>query len=128
MIVPRPGVAARIEIGLVGSGDIEGVLVQSDGRGFEGLDVELIDMAGKVTATARSDYDGFFLFDRVPYGRYSIRLTSQSAHAAGVAVAIDRTIDITSEKSVVRLGPIRILKTPQMAMSIGGANPVEAAH
>ena len=128
VIVPRPGVAARIEIGLVGSGDIEGVLVQSDGRGFEGLDVELIDMTGKVAATARSDYDGFFLFDRVPYGRYSIRLTSQSAHAAGVGVAIDRTIDITSEKSVVRLGPIRIRKTPQMAMSIGGANPIEPVH
>ncbi|HEY5459085.1 MAG TPA: hypothetical protein VIJ81_06390, partial [Sphingomicrobium sp.] len=43
VIVPRPGVAAKIEIGLVGSGDIEGMLVQSDGRGFEGLDIELID-------------------------------------------------------------------------------------
>ena len=82
VIVPRPGVAAKIEIGLVGSGDIEGMLVQSDGRGFEGLDIELIDASGKVIASGRSDYDGFFLFDRIPYGRYGLRLTADSAHAA----------------------------------------------
>ena len=47
VIVPRPGVAAHLEIGLVGAGDIEGVLVQDDGRGFEGLDIELVDASGK---------------------------------------------------------------------------------
>ena len=50
MVVPRPGVAAEIEIGLVGAGDIEGVLVKDDGSGFEGLDVELVDASGKVVA------------------------------------------------------------------------------
>src|SRR5207342_922538 len=95
VIVPRPGVAAKIEIGLVGSGDIEGMLVQSDGRGFEGLDLELVDQAGKVIASGGSDYDGFFLFDRIPYGRYSLRLTTDSAHAAGVSPEIDRTVEIS---------------------------------
>ena len=56
VVVPRPGVAAKVEIGLVGAGDIEGMLVQDDGGGFEGLDVELLDAAGKVVATTRSDY------------------------------------------------------------------------
>ncbi len=90
MVVPRPGVAAEVEIGLVGAGDIEGVLVKNDGSGFEGLDVELVDAAGKVVATARSDYDGFFLFERVAYGHYRFRLTAESAEAAGVERAIDR--------------------------------------
>ena len=67
-----PASPRELEIGLVGAGDIEGVLVQDDGRGFEGLDVELVDAAGKVVATARSDFDGFFLFERVAYGRYTL--------------------------------------------------------
>jgi hypothetical protein len=125
VIVPRPGVAARIEIGLVGSGDIEGMLVQSDGRGFEGLDIELVDPAGKVIASGRSDYDGFFLFDRIPYGRYGLRLTSESARAAGVSSAIDRTVEISAQKSVVRLGAIRILKAPQIALAGGGGSAAQ---
>ena len=126
VIVPRPGVAAKIEIGLVGSGDIEGILVQSDGRGFEGLDIELIDASGKVVASGRSDYDGFFLFDRIPYGRYSLRLTADSSHAAGVSSAIDRIVEISAQKSVVRLGAIRILKTAQIAMSAGGGSALQS--
>src|SRR4030095_13430631 len=81
VIIPRPGVAAKIEIGLVGSGDIAGMLAQSDGGGFEGLDIELVDQAGKVIASGRSDYDGFFLFDRIPYGRYSLPLPPDFPHA-----------------------------------------------
>jgi len=127
VIVPRPGVAAKVEIGLVGSGDIEGMLVQSDGRGFEGLDIELVDQSGKVVASARSDYDGFFLFDRIPYGRYSLRLTADSAHAAGVHSAIDRAIEISAQKSVVRTGAIRILKAPQLALSASGGGSVVAS-
>ena len=126
VIVPRLGVAAKIEIGLVGSGDIEGMLVQSDGRGFEGLDIELIDASGKVIASGRSDYDGFFLFDRIPYGRYGLRLTADSAHAAGVSQAIDRTVEISAVKSVVRMGAIRVLKAPQIAMSAGGGSAVQS--
>jgi len=100
--------------------------VQSDGRGFEGFDIELVDQAGKVIASGRSDYDGFFLFDRIPYGRYGLRLTADSAHAAGVSQAIDRTVEISAVKSVVRMGAIRVLKAPQIAMSAGGGSAVQS--
>ena len=60
VVVPRPGVPAEVEIGLVGGGDIEGALVKNGGLGFEGLDLELVDPAGKVIATTRTDFDGFF--------------------------------------------------------------------
>ena len=117
VVVPRPGVAAKLDIGLVGAGDIEGALVKDDGRGFEGLDVELIDAAGKVVATTRSDYDGFFLFERVAYGRYTLRLTIDSAKAAGAAAAIDKVIDIGADHSIARLGLIRIVKAARLALA-----------
>jgi hypothetical protein len=128
VIVPRPGVAARIEIGLVGAGDIEGILVKNDGEGFEGLDIELVDATGKTVATTRSDFDGFFLFERVAYGHYSFRLTADSARAAGVERAIDKTAEISSERTVVRLGAVRVAKAPQIALSQGGAAAQLSPH
>ena len=85
VVVPRPGIAAEVEIALVGAGDIEGAVVSDGGDGFEGLEIELVDAAGKVVATTRSDYDGFFLFERVAYGRYTIRISAESARIAKVA-------------------------------------------
>ena len=117
VIVPRPGVAAQVEIGLVGAGDIEGVLVKDDGQGFEGLDIELVDASGKVIASTRSDFDGFILFERVPYGRYGMRLSSESASAAGVDRAIAATAEISPQKTVVRLGAIRIQKAARIALA-----------
>ena len=64
VVIPRPGVPAQVDIALVGGGDVEGAIVKSGGVGFEGLDLELVDAGGRTVATARTDYDGFFLFER----------------------------------------------------------------
>ena len=84
VVVPRPGVPANVEIGLVGGGDVEGALVKSGGLGFEGVGVELVDSSGKVVATSLTDFDGFFLFERVAYGSYTIRVAQASAAAAKI--------------------------------------------
>ncbi len=123
VIVPRPGATSHIEIGLVGAGDIEGVLVKDDGSGFEGLDVELIDASGKVVGTARSDFDGFFLLERVAYGRYTFRLSADSASAAGVEPSIARTAEISPQKTVIRLGPIRVRTVAQIALAESAGGP-----
>jgi hypothetical protein len=128
VVVPRPGVTAQLEIGLVGAGDIEGVLVKDDGQGFEGLDVELVDATGKVVITARSDFDGFILFERVAYGRYTLRLATDSANAAGVERAIDKSAEISPERTVVRLGTIRIRKLSQIALAAPGGVSAGSPH
>lgn len=104
VITPRPGVIARIEIPLVGGGSIEGALLKDGGGGFEGLDVELIDELGKVVATTRSDFDGFFLFDRVAYGRYQVRLTEDSAAVAGAPREVHADFTVSDDTPSVRLG------------------------
>jgi hypothetical protein len=128
VIVPRPGVAAQLEIGLVGAGDIEGVLVKDDGSGFEGLDVELVDSTGKAVSTTRSDFDGFILFERVAYGRYTFRLTSESAEAAGADRTIEGSAEISPDKTVVRLGVLRVQKRAQIAAAGGGTSAIGSPH
>ena len=121
VVVPRPGVPAEVQIGLVGGGDIEGAIVKSGGLGFEGLDLELVDVTGKVVATARTDFDGFFLFERVAYGNYTAAGPKESAAAAKVLAELGVRITVTPDKSIVRLGAIQV--RPQPVLAANGAVP-----
>lgn len=115
VVVPRPGVPAVVDIGLVGAGDIEGAIVKNGGLGFEGLDLELLDSTGAVIATARTDYDGYFLFERAPYGTYTVRIAQASAQAARVPQELNVSAAVTDEQAVVRLGTIHVDPPPRIA-------------
>jgi hypothetical protein len=124
VVVPRPGIPADVEIALVGGGDIEGAIVKSAELGFEGLDLELVDSSGKVVATARTDFDGFFLFDRVAYGSYTIRIARDSAASAKLLQDLGLKVAISSEKPVARMGAIY----PKPLPVIASAGATQAAR
>jgi len=117
VVVPRPGVPASVDIGLVGAGDIEGALLKNGGLGFEGLDLELVDSQGAVASTTQTDYDGYFLFERVPYGTYRIRISKASAGIVGVAPDLNIQATVTDEQPVARTGSISIDARPKVASS-----------
>jgi hypothetical protein len=125
VVVPRPGVPADVEIGLVGGGDIEGAVVKNGGLGFEGLDLELVDPSGKVVATTRTDYDGFFLYERIPYGDYTIRVSKDSGTAARIATELGMHATLSPQKTVVRLGVVHVTALPKIASAAAStaANP-----
>lgn len=107
VVVPRPGIAADVMIGLVTGGSVEGTLIKSGEVGFEGVDLELVDGAGKVAATTRTDFDGFFLFERVPYGQYSLRVSAASATAAKIRPDLGMVAKVSAERTVIRLGSVQ---------------------
>ena len=115
VVVPRPGVAADVAIALVGGGDVEGALIKNGELGYEGVDLELVDGSGKVAGTARTDFDGFFLFERVPYGPYRLRVSAASATAAGIVPDLGVSLKVTTEHSIVRLGSIQARLQPRIA-------------
>jgi hypothetical protein len=131
VVVPRPGVAAEVEIGLVGAGDIEGAVLREDGEGFEGLELELVDEHGKVVQLTTSDFDGFFLFQRVAYGRYVVRLSTESARTAKVVPSLSIEAVVSDQAPVARLGGVRVSRAPTIAdadtgefekIGVGGAH------
>lgn len=115
VVVPRPGVPAEVEIGLVGGGEIEGAIVKSGGLGFEGLTLELLDTNGKVIAVTRTDYDGYFLFERVAYGTYAVRIAAESATAAKILPVLRVTAEVNEERSVARVGSVEVTPVPNLA-------------
>jgi len=118
VVVPRPGIAAEVDIALVGAGDIEGAVVRDGGDGFEGLEIELLDASGKVIGSTRTDFDGFFLFERVAYGRYTVRLAAESARVAKVQQALNASAEISGDAPVARMGTIRVVPAQQIAQAV----------
>ncbi|HEX2624102.1 MAG TPA: carboxypeptidase regulatory-like domain-containing protein, partial [Sphingomicrobium sp.] len=115
LVVPRPGVSATVDIALVGGGSVEGIAVHDDHREYEGLDIELVDSAGNVVATTRSDLDGYFLFERVKYGNYTLRLAATTASAISVPRDLDAKAVVNRDRPVVRLGTVVVRRTPRLA-------------
>ncbi len=115
VVVPRPGVPAEVDIPLVGAGDVEGAIVKSGGLGFEGLELEIVDSTGAVVGTTQTDFDGYFLFEGVAYGSYSVRLAKSSADAVGMQPDLHIKATVTDEHPVARTGSTQVIVPPKVA-------------
>jgi hypothetical protein len=119
VVTPRPGVAAVIELAVAPTGEVEGVLNGAEGAPLAGAGLELVDAAGQVVARAMTEYDGFFLFDRVVYGRYRLRLAPDTQAALGVAPDLAAQVELGPDKTVARLGTIRLRVATTIAQATG---------
>ncbi|MDB5714706.1 MAG: carboxypeptidase regulatory-like protein [Sphingomonadales bacterium] len=106
VVTPRPGVALAIDLPLVSAGDIDGTLARAGGGTLEGMDIELVSVENRVVATTRSDFDGFFLFEGVPYGRYTIRISHLSAEATKTATGLRGVANVDAKTPSVHLGGV----------------------
>lgn len=106
VVMPRPGVAISIDLPLAAAGEVDGTLVRSGGGGFEGVDLELVDVEGRIARTTKSEYDGYFLFEGVPYGRYTIRIAKLSADAARLAQGLEGVALVGEKTPTAHLGAI----------------------
>ena len=113
VVVPRPGVAAKVLLPLAPTGEVEAVLLGPEGEAQGGVTVELTDAAGRVLYQTVSDFDGYVLFDSIPYGDYRLRIGAASAAALGVVGDAERVLRIDRDHASQRLGRIRLqLKPP----------------
>jgi hypothetical protein len=107
VVVPRPGVAAKVLLPLAPTGEIEAVLLGPEGEPQGGVTIELTDPSGHVLYQTVSDFDGYVLFDSVPYGDYRLRIGADSAAALGVA-STSQVLRIDSAHASQQLGRIRL--------------------
>ncbi len=94
VIVPRPGVPFIVNLPLVSAGEVDGTLVRASGGSLQGIDLELVNGSGLVIKRIQTDFDGYFLFDSVPYGRYSVRVAKLSATAVGISEALRAEVEV----------------------------------
>ena len=112
VVVPRPGVTAKVSLPLAPTGEIEGSLLGPDGEPRGGIGIELVDAGGVVVLRGQSDFDGYLFFDSVPYGSYRLRLTEVSAKALGAKPELSGLIRIDRANPSLRMGHLRISLQP----------------
>ena len=112
VVIPRPGVAAVISLPLAPTGEVEAILLGADGQPLGGIGVELTDAAGHLLYQTVSDFDGYVLFDNVPYGQYRLRIDPKQAAALGATPQLGDPIRIDQRKSSIRLGRVRLQGAP----------------
>lgn len=112
VVVPRPGVTAKVSLPLAPTGEIEGSLLGADGEPRGGIGIELVDASGAVVLRGQSDFDGYVFFDSVPYGSYRLRLTEASAKALGARPELGGLLRIDRAQPSLRVGHLRIALLP----------------
>jgi hypothetical protein len=117
VVIPRPGVAIVVELPLVAAGEVSGYLVREGGKIMGGLDMELLDAAGRMVRSTRSEYDGFFLFERVPYGQYRLRVGAMAANIVGVQSEIAVPVRLDRAKPTVDVGTVQLKPATRIAAS-----------
>ena len=122
VVAPRPGVATRVLLPMVAAGEIEGVFRRDGGHVVEGLRVELVDAEGRVRAATLTEFDGYFLFEGVAYGRYTVRPGKVSAAALRLDGAFSTGAAPGKAAPRVRLGTI-VLKPLIRAVAIRDEAP-----
>ncbi|MGH6650370.1 MAG: carboxypeptidase regulatory-like domain-containing protein [Sphingopyxis sp.] len=119
VVTPRPGVATKVMLPMTAAGEIEGTATRDGGNPIEGLTLELVDAEGRVRATTLTEFDGYFLFESVAYGRYTVRIAKASAQALRIdgAFAIGASPGKGSPR--IRLGTLA-LKPLRRDLAVSG--------
>lgn len=112
VVTPRPGVAASVVLPLSPTGEVEAVLLGPDGEPAAGVVVELTDASGQVLLQTASDFDGYVLFDSVPYGQYRLQVKDKDAARLGVTPFFAPLLKVDSHKPSQRLGRVRLQALP----------------
>ncbi|OYU34923.1 MAG: hypothetical protein CFE35_13670 [Novosphingobium sp. PASSN1] len=104
-IVPRPGRIHTSDFAIVTLSDIEGTAyfrAESGTRAVSRLQLRLLRPNGSLAARARSESDGFFLFERLPAGEYRLELDPQQAASLKIRLEGPVTLSLGGKSSVVR--------------------------
>ncbi|MEZ5695735.1 MAG: carboxypeptidase-like regulatory domain-containing protein [Sphingomonadaceae bacterium] len=129
VVVPRPGIATKVEIPVTPSGEVEGLLLSPVGTEQPGVALELVDMRGAVVAETLTEFDGFFLFEKVPYGKYQLRVASDAARVLQVQGVLGATVTVSRDNDIARMGAIKLRTSPATTIAAsapagpGGSSP-----
>ncbi|PIE69492.1 MAG: hypothetical protein CSA21_02355 [Deltaproteobacteria bacterium] len=104
-VVPRSGHVEMIDIPVTTTGEIDGALslrrVDGTVRELSHAPLQLIDENDQVVSATRSEYDGFYLFEKVIPGEYRVRLEPEFEKTLHLQETAPVSVTISSEGNVV---------------------------
>jgi len=130
-VITHPGAAPEVDFLLTATSDIDGIVyVNGVGEGgqpfevpLEGSTVELVNDDGKVIATQRSEFDGFFDFEKVFTGHYVLRIKASELEEKKLAERETQEITVTNKSDSYSGKDIHLIRADVPAGNkTGGGN------
>ncbi len=103
-LVPRPGKSAVVDFPVSPTGEVDGTVFVRRGGGLQEVSnvrLQLVDEAGEVVRDARSEFDGFYLFQFVMPGSYRVRVSPEQAERLKLKVPASQAVSIEPHGNVV---------------------------
>ncbi|MCA0909266.1 carboxypeptidase-like regulatory domain-containing protein [Qipengyuania gaetbuli] len=102
-IVPRPGTIQAIDFPIVALSEVEGTarFADAQGRGVSGVRLRLLNPKGEVISFAKTEVDGYFFFERVQPGRYTLAIDPDQISRLGLCELDGEAIVIDPQSSIV---------------------------
>ncbi len=120
----RPGNYPQLDFPLVPTGEIDGlVMIARDGEetGLSSIELQLIDESGAVAMTTRSEFDGFYLFELVPLGRYRVRVAPDALDRLAAFAAPDHEVELSDAEPLAAGLDFHLLADPNRQPAAPGA-------
>jgi hypothetical protein len=110
-VVPRPGRIHVSDFAIVSLSDVEGTAYfrsSAKDRAVSRLRLRMLRPDGTIAAQARTESDGFYLFERLPAGDYRLELDPEQARALKIRIEAPIALKV-SGKSRVLSQPVYVL-------------------
>jgi hypothetical protein len=104
-VVTRPGTPVMVDFAVGESGAIDGTtyMMTPDGTRDVASNVilQLLDKDGTMVREERSSFDGYYTFEKVPVGEYSLRVSLNQLQRKGLLSSPPVKISIKNEESMI---------------------------
>lgn len=103
-VTGRPGLLQFADIPVVRSGELDGTvyLTQTNGeeRPLAFVNLLLVNASGETVATTKSEYDGFYLFERILPGNYTLLVDPIDLQRQHAAIDIANRLEVSTKGDV----------------------------
>jgi len=103
-VTPRPGKTVLLEFPVIATGEIDGMVYlyrDTSASGVSNVELQLVNSNGEVVQQVKSAFDGFYLFTKVPPGRYVVRVSPDQIKRLNLKEPLDHEVVIEGNGTVV---------------------------
>jgi len=104
-VVTRRGLLQQFDIPVVNGGELDGIIYIRNEEGIEEvapyLSLSLVNNEGEVIATTRSEYDGYYVFEKVLPDNYQIRVDTSKGRQRGTTLERLKEVKISNRGDLI---------------------------
>lgn len=102
-VLAREGKTLTVNFAAMFNGEIEGSVYLDEQflKPLSGVVVELVDAQGNIVNSVKSGFDGFYLFEKVPFGRYQVQIEAVQLIKQKLPPVSPQNIEVSSDNDIV---------------------------